>query len=130
MSLCLLVVVLSIWFPELVAAFEGRDLAVRVTVALVAIVPSGLLMGFGFPTGIRLVNAIESRPTPWFWAINGSAGVLAASIAVATSIAFSVDANLWIGAGCYLSLAPVGILLHRMTPTAVRRVGASQAMPY
>ena len=130
MSLCLLVVVLSIWLPELVAAFEGRDLAVRVTVALVAIVPSGLLMGFGFPTGMRLVNAIESRPTPWFWAINGSAGVLAASIAVATSIAFSVDANLWIGAGCYLSLAPVSILLHRMTPSAVRCVRASQAMPY
>jgi hypothetical protein len=38
--------------------------AVRAVVALVMIVPAGLLMGFGFPTGMRLVNAIDSRPTP------------------------------------------------------------------
>ena len=103
---------------------------VRVVVSLAAIVPSGLLMGFGFPTGMRLANMVDTRPTPWFWAINGSAGVLAASIAVATSIAFSINASLWIGAGCYLLLAPVSILLLRITPDA-RRVGdAMQALPY
>jgi hypothetical protein len=31
---------------------------------------------------------------PWFWGINGGAGVLAASIAVVTSIAFSIDTTL------------------------------------
>jgi hypothetical protein len=25
-------------------------------------------MGFGFPTGMRLVSAISAGPTPWFWA--------------------------------------------------------------
>ena len=63
-----------------------------------------LLMGFGFPTGMRLVTAIDPRPTPWFWAINGAAGVLAAGLAVAVSIALSIDACIWLGAVCYLPL--------------------------
>jgi hypothetical protein len=51
-------------------------------------------MGFGFPTGMRLVSAINTGPMPWFWGINGGASVLAASVAVVTSIAFSIDTTL------------------------------------
>ncbi|MFL5283832.1 MAG: hypothetical protein ACJ8AW_23275 [Rhodopila sp.] len=112
----LFVILLSAWFPLLVSWFEGRSLAVRTAVSLAAIVPPGILMGFGFPTGMRVVNALDQRPTPWFWAVNGAAGVLAASIAVGTSIAFSISATLWIGAGCYLLLAPVGLILVRLRP--------------
>ena len=68
-------------------------------------------MGFGFPTGMRLVSAISTAPTPWFWGINGGAGVLAASIALVTSIAFSIDTTLRIGAACYLWVAAPGVLL-------------------
>ena len=107
----LYLMLLPFWFPDLVWAFEGRSLPVRVLVSLAAIVPSGLLMGFGFPTGLRLVNAIDTRPTPWFWAVNGAAGVLAASMAVATSIAFSINLSLWIGSACYFLIAPIAILL-------------------
>jgi hypothetical protein len=49
----------------------------RALVCLSAIVPSGVLMGFGFPTGMSIVNGIDPRPTPWFWAVNGAAGVRA-----------------------------------------------------
>ena len=112
--LCFFVAFLSAWFPLLVAAFEGENLAVRTVASLTAIVPSGLLMGFGFPTGMRLVNAVDRRPTPWFWAVNGAAGVLAASVALGTSIAFSIQSSLWIGAGCYLLLAPLGLAMARV----------------
>ena len=76
-SLCLFVVLLSFWFPPLVAAFEGQGLVVRVLVALAAIVPSGLLMGFGFPTGMRLVNAIDTQPDTMV--LGGQRGVRGAS---------------------------------------------------
>lgn len=112
--LAVFVGLLTAWFPALVAAFEGQGLVVRAAVSLLAIVPAGVLMGFGFPTGMRLVNAVDNRPTPWFWAVNGAAGVLAASIAVGTSIAFSINASLWIGAACYLLLAPVSLALLRL----------------
>jgi hypothetical protein len=68
-------------------------------------------MGFGFPTGMRLVSAINTGPTPWFWGINGAAGVLAASVAIVTSIAFSIDTTLRIGAVCYLLIAVPAVLL-------------------
>lgn len=98
----------------MVGMFEGHDLPIRVLVSLAAIVPAGLLMGFDFPTGMRLVNAIDRGPTPWFWAINGACGVLAAGMAVATSIAFSINASLWIGALCYVLLVPAAIMLRHL----------------
>jgi hypothetical protein len=70
-------------------------------------------MGFGFPTGMRLVSAISKLPTPWFWGINGAAGVLAASVAVLTSIEFGIDTTLRIGAICYLLLLGPALLLIR-----------------
>jgi hypothetical protein len=118
----LFIIFLTIWFPMLVAAFEREEVMMRVTVSLLATVPSGLLMGFGFPTGMRLVNAIDTRPTPWFWAVNGSAGVLAAGVAVGISIAFSISASLWVGATSYLILGPIGIALHNL---GHRREGAA-----
>jgi hypothetical protein len=110
----LYLILLPFWLPRLVGAFEANPITVRAVVALIVIVPAGLLMGFGFPTGMRLVSAIDSRPTPWFWAINGASGVLAASIAVAVSIAFSINVSVWIGAVCYLAVGIVAVgLMHR-----------------
>jgi hypothetical protein len=41
--------------------------------------------------------------------------VLAAGIAVLTSVAFSINFSLWVGASCYLLLAPIGIALAAMS---------------
>jgi hypothetical protein len=40
--------------------------------------------------------------------------VLAAGTAVATSVAFSINVSLWVGASCYLLLAPIGVALVAM----------------
>ena len=103
------VLMLTFWFPALVRVAESSALIPRALVALAAIVPAGILLGFGFPTGMRLVSAVDSTPTPWFWAVNGACGVLAASVAVGVSIAFSISGSLWTGATCYLMLAPVAL---------------------
>jgi hypothetical protein len=52
------------------------------------------------------------------WAINGAAGVLAASIAVAVNIAFSISTSIWLSAMCYLLLGAVAPALMRESPTA------------
>ena len=111
LSLSAFLVLLPAWFPPLAQHFEAEPILVRAAIALLAIVPAGLMMGFAFPTGMRAVNAIDTRPTPWFWAINGAAGVLAASAALVVSIAFSIDACLWLAAACYLLLGPVLVAL-------------------
>ena len=90
---------------------DGADLLVRAGLCVLVVAPAGFLMGFGFPTGMRLVSAISTGPTPWFWGINGAAGVLAASVAIVTSISFSIDTTLQIGAVCYLLVAAPALLL-------------------
>jgi hypothetical protein len=63
---------------------------------------------------MEIVNAIDSRAAPWFWAVNGAAGVLAAGIAVIVSIHSSIGTTLWCGAAFYLLLAPIAINLARL----------------
>jgi hypothetical protein len=113
-ALGLYLILLPYWFPLLIDHFAAGSLLVRAAVSLTAILPSGVLLGFGFPTGMEIVNAIDSRPTPWFWAVNGAAGVLAAGIAVTVSIYSSISTTLWCGAACYLLLGPIAINLARL----------------
>jgi hypothetical protein len=102
---------LPFWLPSLLVDLDGANLLVRAGFCVLTLAPAGLLMGFGFPTGMRLVSAVCTGPMPWFWGINGAAGVLAASVAVVTSIAFSIDTTLRIGAVCYLLIAAPAVLL-------------------
>ncbi len=99
------------WLPPLLVDLEGADLLVRAGFCVLVLAPAGFLMGFGFPTGMRLAAAISTGPMPWFWGINGAAGVLAASTAVVTSITFSIGTTLRIGAVCYLLIAAPAVLL-------------------
>jgi hypothetical protein len=110
MLLAAYVLALPAWLP-LLTGFESADLLTRSLLSVAAILPAGILMGFGFPTGMKLVMAQDPRPTPWFWGVNGAAGVLAAGIAVACSIFFSVDTTIRVGAVCYLLLMPTALLL-------------------
>ena len=52
--------------------------------------PLGFLLGFAFPTGMRLVEAVDEEPTPWFWGINGAAGMLASVLAVMLSMGMGI----------------------------------------
>ena len=91
------------------------------------IVPAGVLMGFGFPTGMRRVAAIDRRPTPWFWGINGAAGVLASVAAVAISISAGITATLMLGAICYVLLIPPVFVIG--VPSTVREPSLAGPAP-
>ncbi|HEU4345741.1 MAG TPA: hypothetical protein VFU31_29685, partial [Candidatus Binatia bacterium] len=106
-------VILPFVLSELFAAFNHATLTARIAICVLSITPAGLLLGFGFPTGMRLITAIDSRPTPWFWGINGAAGVLASISAIAVSLALGITATLIAGALCYFLLIPVALALAR-----------------
>ncbi len=76
---------------------------------------AGLLMGYGFPTEMRLVTSAHDRQKSWFWGINGASGVLASALAVACSIAYGIDMTLILGALCYLLLIPAALALAAAT---------------
>jgi hypothetical protein len=63
---------------------------------------------------MRLVTTIDPRPTPWLWGVNGAAGVLAAGLAVASSIGFSIDITIRVGGFCYILLLPFAVALLRV----------------
>lgn len=105
------IVALPLWLPDLLITFDSADLSSRVGLAIGVIAPAAFLMGFGFPTGMRLISAVDRRPTPWFWGINGAAGVLASIFAVANSISFGISATMNVGAACYLLLMPLVLVL-------------------
>jgi hypothetical protein len=121
---------LPLWLPMPLHAFESALLPTRAALCVLAVAPSGFLMGFGLPTGLRLINAINPRPLPWFWGINGATGVLASSIAVGIGIAYGIPATLALGGVCYLLAMPAGLMTWfsaagiRTASGAVRPAGA------
>jgi hypothetical protein len=109
----LYIISLPFWLPGMLLEFGSSSLFIRAVACVVTITPAGLLMGFGFPTGMRLVSVVDRKPTPWFWGINGAAGVLASVAAIASSIAFGISVTLTIGAVCYFLLIPTVLGLFR-----------------
>jgi hypothetical protein len=99
---------LPFWWGPLLDATETGSLIERASVCIATVAPAGVLMGFMFPTGMRLCTGIDSRITPWLWAVNGAAGVLASGVVVLVSISTSLNDSLRLGAAAYALLAGVG----------------------
>jgi len=100
---------LPLWFTNVFPAFESAVLLIRVLLCVAIIAPAGILMGFAFPTGMRLISLVDRRPTPWFWGVNGAAGVLASIVAIACNIAFGISMTLLVGGAFYLLLIPTAL---------------------
>jgi hypothetical protein len=97
--------------PAVIDSTTDQERLVRIGISLAAIMPLGFLLGFAFPTGMRLVAGIDRRPAPWFWGINGATGVLASVLGVMFSMAMGINVTLLISALCYLVLIPTSLVL-------------------
>jgi hypothetical protein len=113
---------LPLWWGKLLDETETGSLIERASVCLAMTVPAGVLMGFMFPTGMRLCTRIDSRITPWVWAVNGAAGVLATAAVVLVSINTSLNDSLWVGAVAYALLAVVGPQLLKLEQATVEEI--------
>jgi hypothetical protein len=117
--------VVMVWvLPSVFQATTQRERLVRIGVSLVAIMPLGFLLGFAFPTGMRLVSAIDTQPTPWFWGINGATGVLASVLGVMFSMSFGINVTMLISAACYLLVIPTGFALLGTTKQVAEQAAA------
>ena len=84
--------------------FAGAELVTRALLCVSVTLPLGCLLGFGFPTGMALARNVSTKPTAWFWGINGAAGVTGSAIAIALNIALGLNVTMALGALCYLAL--------------------------
>jgi spermidine synthase len=84
--------------------FLGFGLPVRIAVAVLLMLPLGLVMGAFFPNGIRIVRELHPGLVPWGWGANGCASVIGTILSVILAITWSfqvatVAAILIYGAG-------------------------------
>jgi hypothetical protein len=93
----------SLLLPPLFNACISHTLTVKILLATAFIFPLGFMMGFPFPTGIRLLEHSERGIIPWAWATNAFSSVV--SSVAALLFAF------WGGYNFVLLLAAVGYLL-------------------
>lgn len=114
LALAIYVATLPAWLGTVLDATEPGSLLVRASICLMTIVPAGVLMGLMFPAGLKLCNRLDPRMTPWLWAVNGAAGVLASGVAVLVSIETSLNYALWVGAAGYALLAGLAPMLLRL----------------
>jgi predicted membrane-bound spermidine synthase len=99
-------------FTSAFTTFAESPLLARALICVALTGPMGILLGYGFPTGMKLAEATDTHPMPWFWGINGAAGVLGSVLAVALNIAYGLDHTMMIAALCYAALAVPGVLWH------------------
>lgn len=82
-------------------AFADWPLAGRMGLCAALFLPPGLLLGFGFPTGMTLVQRIDERPSAWFWGIGSAAGLTGSALAAAFGIALGLNWTIILGGLCY-----------------------------
>ncbi len=99
-----LIAVYAIGLPALFAWTLALPLGGRMTVAVLALAPGGLLMGMPFPQGLRRLGELTTRSTillPWAWGVNGALSVVASVLAALLALSFGFDVVLIGGALCY-----------------------------
>jgi len=95
------ILILRFALSVVISGLIDEAILVRIIVSILLIFPMGLLMGFFFPTGMRLARSACATETPWYWALNGILGVLCSALAVLFSIFIGISLNFYIAAVCY-----------------------------
>ena len=98
-----LVAVYLLIFPLFIEKLIQLDLFIKMLLTFMVVFPLGFLMGFPFPTGIRLLAGRKKGLVPWAWATNAFSSVVNSISAL--MIAF------WAGYALVLILACGGYLL-------------------
>jgi spermidine synthase len=86
--------------PWLLSATVGLAFVLKLLISGAILIPLGFAMGMPFPTGLRLVNAVE-----WAWALNASASVLGSVMAMVIAIHFGLTVTMACAAIAYLLAA-------------------------
>jgi hypothetical protein len=97
------VVLIDAVLPQLL----GAPLGARIAVVVAMLVPTGLLLGMPFPTGMRAVEAWAPQLVPWGWAVNAFFSVFGSIFCIVLSMAIGFGAVFWVAIAVYA----VGLLL-------------------
>jgi hypothetical protein len=92
----------------------GISLTLKIIMTFLVIFPLGFLMGFPFPTGVRLLGQEDKRLIPWAWATNAFSSVVNSIFALIVAFWGGYNLVLILAAGGYLlALFFLGFASHR-----------------
>ena len=97
--------------PWAVESTVQYSLPARCAVVVALLSPVSLLLGLGFPVGLRLVRRISDDALPWMWGVNGACGVLSAVAAAGISMWASIRTNFQLAMILYASLSIWALVL-------------------
>jgi hypothetical protein len=97
---------LALGLAPLLRALISWPFAARVAVTVAVLAPLGIAMGMAMPIGLRRLEALHPGATPWAWAVNGIASVVASVLAIAIAIEAGFAVATLAAGACYaLALA-------------------------
>lgn len=89
--------------PALARAWIDQPFPLRVTLTVALLAPFGLSMGMAMPIGLRRLAASDPQGTPYAWAVNGFASVVAAALATVLALLVGFTVTTLVGAAAYLA---------------------------
>jgi predicted membrane-bound spermidine synthase len=91
--------------PNLVPTLLPFGLYTRIAIAVVLVLPFGLLMGMPFPQGLRRTGKGALPPPPFYWGLNGVMSVIGSVGTVVIALMSGFQIAMLVGASCYLIAA-------------------------
>jgi len=88
--------------PFFYESLIGFSLPLKMILTFMVTFPLGFLMGFPFPTGIRMLEQWEKRLIPWAWATNAFSSVINSIFALIVAFWGGYNLVLILAAGGYL----------------------------
>ena len=117
-SLVVLLIIYIYLLPPVFNVFLGMQGMVRFLIAVILIIPLGMLMGIAFPMGIRLLENDGHAMIPWVWGINGACSVMGSIMAWGVSLNFGYNMTIWTAAAIYAA----GFIIMACKPLPTRNV--------
>src|SRR5690242_18951182 len=102
MILSLLLLLASFFLPSLLQSAISLPMAGRILLAVLLIMPVGIVLGMPFPSGIHLISERAPQLIPWAWGVNGFFTVIGSVLALILSMMIGFQAVLWLTIIIYL----------------------------
>lgn len=87
---------------NLLPEWLGLSLWLRIVIVVLMLVPTGILLGMPFPSGVRLVEEQCPHLVPWGWAINAFFSVFGSIFCIVLSMAIGFSNVFYVAAGIYV----------------------------
>jgi MFS family permease len=101
-TLCAVLLLAGFFLPSLLRQAIALPMAGRILLAVLLIMPLGILLGIPLPSGIQLISKQAPSLIPWAWGVNGFFTVIGSIVALMLSMMIGFQGVLWIAISIYL----------------------------